>query len=483
MPCFLVRTVFIYCLNTDYLGASGLFTNIISLLSFAELGIGTAIIYNMYKPVSEGDNEKIKSLLQLYKNAYNLIALVVLVIGVALVPFLDFIVGETPQIKENIVIIYLLFVINVSASYLYAYKKSIIIAYQKQSIINYIDSVFYFAKSCLEIAVLLLTHNYIIYLIIIVISTVIENIVIYIKADRLFPYLTSGKAKELDKNEKNFIFSNIKSLATYQFGSVILNGTDNIIISAMINLTTVGLVSNYTLVITSIKGILINGLNNLTASIGNLNISEDKKKKKSVLNQLTFLYFILYSIIGVGVINCLNPLINIWLGQNFLLNDSITIALVISFFIEGIRQPCFMFRTTLGMFQKSKITPYIGAITNVVLSILLCKYIGLVGIFVATSIAQIFSYVIIDPYLIYKYEFHSNVVEYYFKLIVYFSIFILQVICSYTVCNLIHLRGMKLLFANGIISVIIASGIIILFFSKSSEMKSLVNRIKIFRSR
>lgn len=480
---FIVRTVFIYCLNTDYLGANGLFTNVISLLSFAELGIGTAIIYNMYKPVSEGDNEKIKSLLQLYKKTYNCIALVVLIIGVALIPFLDFIIGETPHIKENIVIIYLLFVINVSVSYLFTYKKSIIIAYQKQSIINYIDGLFFLVKSLVEIAILLITHNYIIYLLIIIFSTLIENLVIYKKADYLYPYLAIGKAKELDKKEKEFIFSNIKSLAVYQFGSVILNGTDNIIISAMINLSTVGLVSNYTLVITSIKGMLINALNNLTASIGNLNTLEDKKKKENILNQLTFLHFVLYSIFGVGVINCLNPFISIWLGKNFLLNNSIIIALVISFFIEGIRQPCFMFRTTLGIFQKSQITPYIGAITNVVVSIILCKYIGLVGVFIATSIAQILSYVLIDPYLIYRYEFHSNVMEYYRKLIVYFGIFILQALLTYQLCNLLNLQGIKLLFANGIISIFISAGMILILFYKSSEMKGLVNRIKNLRSR
>ena len=163
---FVVRTVFIKTLNSEYLGVNGLFTNILTILSFAELGIGTAIIFNMYKPVAENDTEKIKSLMQLYKKAYDIIGVVVFVLGILVIPFMKYIVKDAPNIKENLNFIYILFLCNTTVSYFFTYKKSIISANQKQSIINNIDSICYFIKSIIEILVLILTKNFILYLII-----------------------------------------------------------------------------------------------------------------------------------------------------------------------------------------------------------------------------------------------------------------------------------------------------------------------------
>ena len=160
---FIVRTVFIRILNTEYLGVNGLFTNILTVLSFAELGIGTAIIFSMYKPVAEDDTDKIKSLMRLYKKSYNTIGIVVFILGICVIPFMKYIIKDAPNIKESIILIYVLFLINTSVSYFFTYKKSIITAHQQESIINRIDSFFYLIKSILEIVFLILTKNYILY--------------------------------------------------------------------------------------------------------------------------------------------------------------------------------------------------------------------------------------------------------------------------------------------------------------------------------
>ena len=144
---FVVRTVFIRVLNSEYLGVNGLFTNVLTILSFAELGIGTAIIFNMYKPVAENNIEKIKSLMQLYKKAYNAIGIIVFLLGLCIIPFMNFIVKDAPNIKENLILIYILFLFNTASSYFFTYKKSIISAHQKQSVINNLDSIFYLLKS------------------------------------------------------------------------------------------------------------------------------------------------------------------------------------------------------------------------------------------------------------------------------------------------------------------------------------------------
>lgn len=474
---FIVRTIFIKCLNTEYLGINGLFSNILSLLSFAELGIGTAIIYNMYKPIAEGNTRKIKGLMNLYKKSYNIIGIVVFMFGLLIIPFMNIIIKNPPDIKENLILIYILFLVDTVSSYFFTYKKSIIIAHEKQSIINNFDSIFYFVKSLLQILILYYTKNYILFLLTQIIGTLLENVLISFKANRMYPYLLENKSDNISNSEKKAIFSNIKALAVYQFGSVIMNGTDNILISSLINVSTVGLVSNYTLIITCIKSILNTGLNGITASVGNLNVSESLEKKEAVFYQLTYLYYLIYSFCSIAFVVLINPFIKLWLGKEYILSLTISIALSLSFFIEGLRLPCFIYRTTLGLFDKSKLTPYIGAISNIILSIVLCKFFGLVGIFIATSVAQLISYTWIDPYLIYKYEFNKPVFIYLKKYVIYFFTYSLLLILTLFVSNLIG-EGVINFIIKIIVVILIPNMLNLIIFSRTKESNQLILRFK-----
>lgn len=474
---FVVRTVFIRCLNNDYLGVNGLFTNILTILSFAELGIGTAIIYNMYKPVAENDREKIKSYMRLYQKSYNLIGFIVFALGLLVIPFMKFFITNAPDIKENIILIYLLFLINSSGSYFFTYKKSIIIAHQKQSIINNIDSVFYIIKSVFEIIFLIITKNFILYLMIQILFTFLENIYISRKANVLYPYLKEKNINKMSKKESEKIFKNVKALVIYRFGGVIMNGTDNILISSLINVATVGIVSNYNLIITSIKFIVSSALNGVTASVGNLNVTGSNEKKEEVFFQLTFVHFILYSICAVCFVTLLNPFIKIWLGADFVLNLSVSISLSICFFIEGMRQTSYIYRTTLGLFEKAQLTPYVGAFTNILLSIVFCKLWGLVGIFIATCVAQLVSYSWIDPYLIYKYEFKKSIKNFFKKYIIYFLIFIFELSITFLACSFIKNENILFFTIKGIISAFIPLFLNYVIFRKSIEFNSIKNKL------
>lgn len=474
---FIVRTVFIKCLNTEYLGVHGLFTNILTILSFAELGIGTAIIFNMYKPVAEEDKEKIKSLMQLYKKCYNIIGLVIFVLGLFVIPFIKYIVTDIPNIKENIYFIYILFLFNTSVSYFFTYKKSIITAHQKQSIINKIDTIFYIIRSIVEIIFLILTHNFIIYLVIQITGTIVENIIIARKANKMYPYLKEKNVKKLQDEERKSIFANVKSLVVYQFGSVIMNGTDNILVSTLINVSTVGLCSNYNMIINSVKSVIQTMFNGVTASIGNLNAVGNAEQKERIFYELTFIDYIIYSFCAIAFILLLNPFIEIWLGEEYLLGLSISIALSVSFFIDGMRQPSFAYRTTLGLFNKSKLTPYIGAITNIILSILLCKSFGVVGIFIATSVAQLVSYSWIDPYLIHKYEFKTSSKKYFKKYIIYSIVFIIEMIISILLSRLIDVNLIINFLYMCIIAILVPNIISLLIFRNSEEFSGLKNHL------
>lgn len=478
---FVVRTVFIKVLNEQYLGVNGLFTNILTILSFAELGIGTAIIYNMYKPVADQDYEKLKSLMSLYKRAYNIIGIVVFLAGLLVIPFMDILITDVPDIKENIIIIYLMFLADTSISYFLTYKKSIIIANQKQNVINNIDSVFYIIKSVFQILILIVTKNYYVYLITQIFSTLIENLILYKVAEKMYPFLKDKKIQKLKKSEQKNIFSNVKSLAIYQIGTVVMNGTDNILISAMLNVTAVGLVSNYTLIINSVKSIITNALNGVTASVGNLNVVGTTQKKESIFYQMTLIYYLIYSFCTIGFILIISPFVEIWLGSKYILGSATVIALSISFFIDGLRQPGYIYRTTCGMFEKSKLTPYIAAITNIILSIVLCKMVGLVGIFIATCIATLISYSWIDPFLLHKYEFKSKFSKYLKKYGIYVFIFSIELILCIFLSKLLNLGTIANLLYNIALVLIVPNILNIMIFSRTQEFKALINRLKFQR--
>ena len=477
LMAFVVRTFFIKMLNTEYLGVNGLFTNVLTILSFAELGIGTAIIFNMYKPVAENDKEKIKSLMKLYQKSYNVIGIIVFVLGLCVIPFMDIIIKDAPNIKENLIIIYLLFLFNTASSYFFTYKKSIIYAHQKQSTIDNIDSIFYIAKSILEIIFLVLTRNFIVYLIIQILGTFLENIIIAIKADKMYPYLKVRNTEKLSKEESKSIFDNVKALVVYKFGGVIMNGTDNILISSLVNVSTVGLCSNYTLIINSIKSIIFSALNGVTASVGNLNAVGEPKQKEKVFYQITFVNYIVYSFCAIAFMVLLNPFITLWLGQDYILGIAVSISLAVSFFVEGLRNPGYTYRTTLGLFKKAKSTPYIGAITNIILSILLCKLFGVAGIFMATAIAQLVSYSWIDPYLIHKYEFKTPVSKYFKKFVVYFVVFAISTGIALGLSNIIWIDGIIGFILKTLIVCIVPNIINLLVFCKTPEFKQIKGKI------
>lgn len=481
LMAFIVQTVFIRTLNTEYLGVNGLFTNILTILSFTELGIGTAIIYNMYKPVAENNKDKIKSLMDLYKKSYNIIGIIIFLLGLCVIPFMNLIVKDAPNIKENLIFIYMLFLLNTTISYFFTYKKSIIYAYQKQSIIDNIDSIIYFVKSIILVAFLILTRNFIVYLIIQVLTTLIENIIIAIKVNKLYPYLKEKDVNKLNKTEKKSIFSNVKSLIIYKFGSIIMNGTDNILISTLINVDTVGLCSNYILIINSIKSIIFSALNGVTASVGNLNAVGETKQKEKVFYQITFINYIIFSFSAIAFIVLLNPFISIWLGQAYTLEIGVSIALAISFLIEGLRNPAYTYRVTLGLFEKGRITPYIGAISNIILSILLCKLCGVAGIFIATAIAQLISYSWIDPYLIHKYGFKTSSSKYFKKFIIYIGVFVINTAISFEIASFIQVNVILDFILKAIVVCVVPNIINWIAFSRTDELKDI--KIKFIKSK
>lgn len=476
---FITRTIFIKVLSEEYLGINGLFSNVLTILSFAELGFGTTIIYNMYKPAAENNKERIKTLMDLYKNVYRIVGIVIAILGITIIPFLGYIIKEPPTIKENITFIYLLFLTNTVISYFFTYKKSIITAYQQESIINKYTTIIYIFQTIIQVIFLLLTKNYVVYLIIQISCTFLNNLITSIKADKMFPYLKEKNIIKISKEEKREIFENVKAMILYKFGQTILNGTDSILVSAMFGISVVGLYSNYTLIITAVVGVLESALNSITGNIGNLNASVNTERKEDVFYDVFYVSFVLYGFCSIAIMILINPFIEMWIGKEFQLNYIVVIALGISMFVNGIRFAGYTYRNTLGLFKKGKLAPLASAIINVILSIALGKLIGLSGIFFATAISRLVTTTWIDPYLIHKYEFNTPVRKFFIKYAKYSAIFLLEFLASYFLTNIISIENKIIDFIVSVTVVIIVPNLI-LFASTcfSNEYKALIERIK-----
>lgn len=428
---FALQTVFIKTLGAEYLGVNGLFTNILTILSFAELGIGNAIIFSMYKPLATGDKIKIGSLMSLYKRTYCLIGCIIAGAGVLVSPFINVIIKNKPNISENITLLYLLFLCNTVISYFFVYKKSIIIADQKNYIVLVITTIVHTLRIVGQVVLLFLIRSFILYLSVQIVCTFLENLISSLIADKLYPYLKQ-KSPPLEKSETKQLFKNIRALAMYKFGSVVLNGTDNILISMLVGVREVGLVSNYVLLTNSCNSILTRITESFTASVGNLNASEDTSKKYEIFNKIFLITAWIYGFVSVGLIVVSKNFIAAWIGKDYVLDQFSVCAIILGFYVCGVNYVTYVYRTTLGYFVQGRMAPLVAAGLNLVLSVLLFKWVGLCGIFFATPISRLVTIGVMDPVLIYKNTFKKNPIIYYIRYYSFLVIFIINgLLCNY----------------------------------------------------
>ncbi|MEE0889825.1 MAG: hypothetical protein U0L57_06415 [Bacteroidales bacterium] len=470
---FISRTIFIKTLGVEYLGVNGVFSNVLTILSFAELGIGNAILYSLYKPLAEKNEQLLCSLMQLFKKIYRYIFIIVLVLGLAMVPFLDLLVKDVPDVKENLTVIYLLFLFDTSISYLYIYKQSIIQADQKGYIVTTIHTVANVIKVIAQIVILYLTHDFLLYLISNIIFRIAGNLYCAYMSNKLYPYI-KNKPLPLEKEKSKKIFNDIKSLAAYKFGSIILNSSDSIIISAMVSVRMVGYVSNYLLLVLACKNILSAVTNSFTASLGNLNATASQQETYNVFNKIFLITVWVFGLASIGIIVLSKSFVTCWLGDEYLLNIFVVIAIVGEFYVAGIHTLESHYRYTMGFFKKGKVAPLLAAILNVILSIYFCSLWGVVGVFIATSLARILTLGIIDTIIIYKNGFNRNPLIYFIKNAMFILLFLFIGLLCYYCVSFVELTSWFGFAIKLLIVVLIYNIIMILLFHKTKEFKEIL---------
>lgn len=472
---FICRVFFVRQLGPEYLGINGLFSNILSMLSLAELGIGTAMIYELYKPVAQKNQEKIASYMKVYGIAYKLIGCVIALLGVALIPFLKFLIQNPPNIKENIVILYLLFLFSTVSSYFFSYRSSILIANQKNYLVLAISYSVVIVQNIAQIISLLIFNSFMIYLVLQIIFVFLTNVLISMKAVKDYPYIKDKRAKRLSKQEILKLVKNIKALTVTKLSGILVNNTDNIVITYFNGLITTGVVSNYSLLTNTINSLVNQIFTSLSASLGNLNAVAEDEHKYEVFKALNLANFWLYGWASVIIVTISSDVVELFFGKTYVMGMEIPIILAINFYMLGMQCVVGLYKSTMGLFKYGQYILLFTAVLNLSGDIILGKQYGVFGIFLATAVARLFTNTWYEPYVIYKHGFYRSFYEYIKRYIEYLIILIVTCMSVWKICTWIHLNLMIGLIIKCLICVIIPNLIFGVFFYRRSEFKYLLS--------
>lgn len=475
---FLSRTVFIYTLGVGYLSFNGLFSEVLKFLSLADLGLSSVMAYTFYKPLAEKDKNKLAALTNFYKKMYRFIALIVTIIGLFLIPFLDVIVNTEKPIP-NLELYYLLFLTNTIISYLFIYKTTLLIADQRSYIIVKLKTKITFIITIIQMSLLLITNNYILYLIIMNISTLLQNLFPVIKVNKLYPYI--NQESTLSKKEYRAILENIKSVFIYKVASVCINSTDNILISILIGTVWVGYYSNYLLIVSSVTMFVTGIFTSMTASVGNLLVEESIEKRWKVFNSQQTISFIISGIVVPCFCLLINDFINIWLGEKFVLGILTVYAITLNFYLTCIFQPLWSFREASGLYRKTRYIMIFTALINLILSIYFAKIFGLAGIFFATAIAKLSTYFWYEPKILFKDYFHRSSSTFYKNILINIIFLICLIFLNGLVTNYLDISNWWIWVFKATIIGVLSLMLSVMFYSKSEGFKLIVSRLKMMR--
>lgn len=475
---FACRIIFVKTLAEVYLGVNGLLSNVLGILALTELGVGTAIGYSLYEPIAKKNIPKIRSLMDFYKKAYQIIALIIMGLGLLLLPVLPHLIKGESGI-EHLSIIYVIYLFNMAVGYLFSYKRTLITSDQRKYKIMPFVMAFNIITTVLQMIVLLVFNNYIIYLLIQTICILLENIMVNKYINKQYPYLLEKeKPLPIEKEELATIKTKVKALLLHKIGSYSLTSTDNLIISKLIGIITVGIYSNYSLIVNMVASLIYVLISNVISSLGNLIASENQKKRLRVFNEMNFICFILYGISSICMINLFNPFIELVFGQAYLLSMAVVYIIVANHYFVGMNNVVISIQTASGLYEKDRYVALIQAILNLVVSIILGIKFGLLGVFIGTLISTILP-LIIKPYIVYKYVFEEKLKVYFKEFVIQTIIIIVSGVASILVLNCINVENIYIsLIVRLIVSLLIPSILIYMFYKNTESLKDVIGRIK-----
>ena len=420
----ILRTVYIQTLGSVFLGIDTLFADVLNIFSVADLGLNTAMTHALYKPLAEKNYDLLGKLITLYRKIYYGISFFIGLIGILFTPFIRFLVSSEAQVPY-LELYYIILVLNVSCSYLFIYNGLLITADQKgyinSKIAIFSNLIFY----TINIICLCIFKKYLLYIIINLIATLLTNIFLNYRAKKMYPFLSTKEA--LPPQDKKDIFAEIRDGMLYKICGVLLNSTDNILISILVSTIAVGYYGNYNLIMNKMLLVVTIVFSAIGSSIGNVIVQENEVTRYAVFNKLQNFCLLLSNILVCVYFFLVDDIICLWIGNEYVIDKVTVIAITINFYMSIVMQPLWAFRDATALFKKTKWIMVLCAVLNIILSIVLGKAIGLAGIIFATAISKSMTYCLVEPMLLFKKYFNKNVFAYYVKIFINLIVVVISI--------------------------------------------------------
>lgn len=480
---FIVRTVFIYILGAEYLGINGLFTSLLTVLSLTELGLDSAMNYRLYKPLAEGDDKQVRKLMKFYRLAYRVIGGIIFILGIALIPLLPYMISDYSRLDTlgiNAALIFVLYLTQSVTSYLFfAYCSTVVKADQKMYLLNNASLVIDTVSGVAQIAVLLLTHDFVIYTIVLVVFSIITNLVYAIIAKKQYPQFFTPEEDSLSKEEILELFKDCGALFIFKVDSAVMNAAGNIILSIFSGLAVVGIYSNYLIIYLSSKGIFQRLYASVKASVGNVFAVEEEAKQYLIFEVMNMITVLLYGTTGILIACVANEFIEIWIGTDYVLAQPFSILMGIELLLSGLKLNLNQIRNASGVFRQMWWRPLIGIVINLGVSLALVQYLGPSAVVLGIICAALFANLAVDPSLIHKYSFNGyKPVSYYYKKNLLFILLLFIVgSANFALCSWINV-GVPIINLAVHILICLASTpvVFMLVYRNKPEMKYLIDK-------
>ena len=475
---FIVRTVLIYSLGISYVGLDGLFSSILTVLNMAELGFSTAIVFKLYKPIAEGQSDVVCALLNYYKKVYRNIGMIILTIGLVLLPFLRYFVKNELPGDLNLYLLYIVYLGNTCLTYwLFAYKTALLNAHQRNDYISKVNCIVCFVKYTIQTVLLILFKNYYVYIIIIPLGTILTNIGNAVIARRKYPqYFCKG---DLGLEDRKEIYDKISALLYDRIGVSLINGSDNIIISAFLGLTTLGIYTSYYYVFSTLHTVFSVFYSAIVGGIGNKIITETTEENFLLFKRLSFINFWAVGFCSICLCCLYEPFICIWLGSDKSLGESFAILMGVYFFSWMIRFIVISFKNAQGLWREDRFRALCEGGLNLFLNIIMVQFIGIYGIVLSTIIAMLAVSITWESRVLFKNYFEKPVKNYFKTLLIYFVTAAITGFITHTLCTFFtrNSSNIESLVIRSVICVIVPNILFLCFFHKSDDFKYMIRLV------
>lgn len=468
---FVTRTAMIYFLGVPYLGLNSLFTSVLSVLNLAELGVGSAMVYSMYKPIAQDNPEKICALMRLYRTYYRIIGLVIAAAGLVVTPFIPHLIKESVPSDVNLSILYLLNLAGTVLTYwLFSYKNCLLSAHQRGDISTKISMVISMITTAVQLLILCFVRDYYRYLIVGLVSGAVNNLVTAIVVTKMYPaYRPFGK---LDKAEVKEIDHRVTDLFTSKIGTVVVNSVDTLVISAFLGLAVLAVYQNYFYIMTSIRTFITVIFSACTAGIGNSIVLESKEKNLNDLKKFIFITCWLSGFCSCCFLCLYQPFMKLWLGEELMLEFGVVVCIVVQFFIMEINQLLNLYKDAAGLWHEDRFRPLITAGANLLMNLLMVQVLGLYGIMLSTILSTL---LIGMPWLLHNlftvlFDW-KDLKQFLLKILKYAAVVVLSCCVSLLICKRFHLGDWMTLIVRGGICCIVPNVIYLCVYCRMPEFE------------